>query len=168
MDPMEDRFLSFVLRDLLALLAGLFLMLLHGTVEQGIPAAFVPQSAAPWELSKLVFWPLALCAAAGRFGRQHVPVSRDLPALVLAPLTMALLCRAAQALGSGGRPCVAIWMAVLAAALAFGPDGRRLRYVWAALAVVLAGAYVLLALQATLWRPFLLPGMAAAVLFLAD
>ena len=59
-------------------------------------------------------------------------------------------------------------MAVLAAALAFGPDGRRLSYAWTALAVVLAGAYVLLALQPSLWRPFLLPGLAASVLFLAD
>lgn len=168
MNVMKDRFLSFALRDLMALLTGLFLMLLHGAVEQGILAAFVPQSTAPWELSKLVFWPLALCAVAGRFGGDRVPISRDLPALVLAPLGMALLCRVAQALGSGGRPCVAIWAAVLTAALAFGPDGRRLRYAWAALAVVLAGAYVLLALQPTLWRPFLLPGIAAAVLFLAD
>lgn len=63
---MKDSFSSFVLRDLIALLSGLMLMLLHGTVEQGILTALVPQSAAPWELSKLVFWPLVICAAAGR------------------------------------------------------------------------------------------------------
>lgn len=121
---MKDSFSSFVLRDLIALLSGLMLMLLHGTVEQGILTALVPQSAAPWELSKLVFWPLAICAAAGRLSRAHIPISRVLPSLVLAPLGMLILCRGALALGYGGRPYAAIWMAVLAAALAFGPDGR--------------------------------------------
>mgnify|MGYP006866737329 FL=1 len=165
---MKDSFSSFVLRDLIALLSGLMLMLLHGTVEQGILTALVPQSAAPWELSKLVFWPLVICAAAGRVSRAHIPISRVLPSLVLAPLGMIILCRGALTLGYGGWPYATIWMAVLAAALAFGPDGRRLSYAWTALAVVLAGAYVLLALQPSLWRPFLLPGLAASVLFLAD
>ena len=141
---MKDSFSSFVLRNLIALLSGLMLMLLHGTVEQGILTALVPQSAAPWELSKLVFWPLAICAAAGRLSRAHIPISQVLPSLVLAPLGMLILCRGALALGYGGRPYAAIWMAVLAA------------------------AYVLLALQPSLWRPFLLPGLAASVLFLAD
>lgn len=127
---MKDSFSSFVLRDLIALLSGLMLMLLHGTVEQGILTALVPQSAAPWELSKLVFWPLAICAAAGRLSRAHIPISRVLPSLVLAPLGMLILCRGALALGYGGRPYAAIWMAVLAAALAFGPDGRRLSNAW--------------------------------------
>ncbi|MEI3305753.1 MAG: hypothetical protein V8R40_06805 [Dysosmobacter sp.] len=79
-DIVKDSFSSFVLRDLIALLSGLMLMLLHGTVEQGILTALVPQSAAPWEL--------AICAAAGRLSRAHIPISRVLPSLVLAPLGM--------------------------------------------------------------------------------
>lgn len=165
---MKDSFSSFVLRDLIALLSGLMLMLLHGTVQQGILTALGA----------------AVCCAMGAFQTCILAVG-DLcggwtgepcaypnfpgsPSLVLAPLGMIILCRGALTLGYGGRPYAAIWMAVLAAALAFGPDGRRLSYAWTALAVVLAGAYVLLALQPSLWRPFLLPGLAASVLFLAD
>ncbi|CDC71350.1 MULTISPECIES: hypothetical protein [environmental samples] len=164
---MKDHFASFAARYLTALLTGLLLMMLHGTVQHGVLTAVVPQSDTPWELSKIVFWPLAICAA-GRLRHGFRAVSRDLPALVLAPPAAALLCRGIQMLGGDGRSFLAVWAAVLAAALAYGPDGGRLFYVWSALAVILAGAYVLLTLQPLLWQPLLLPGIASAVLFLAD
>lgn len=77
---MKNQFNRFVLRFLFAVLAGLVLLLLHGPVQGGPFAAFVPQHPSAWELSKLAFWPMLLsCLATGRLAKEHIPLARTCP-----------------------------------------------------------------------------------------
>lgn len=142
---MRDTIDRVALRYLAAVLLGLVLLLLHGVVRSGPAAVLVPQRADPWELSKLVFWPmLGACFATCRLGRTPSPPVRDLPAAVLAALGAAAVNGAVLAAGGSGRLCLAVWAAALAAGLAFGPDGTRRPRVWTALCGALAAGYVLL------------------------
>ena len=91
---MRDPCDRFALRYLAAVVCGLALLLFHGAADSGLPAAFVPQCASPWELSKLAFWPgLAAWVMTSRLGGARRPLLRDLPAAVLAPLTAAAALR---------------------------------------------------------------------------
>lgn len=155
---MKDTIDRVALRYLAAVLLGLVLLLLHHAVRGGPAAVLVPQRASPWELSKLVFWPmLGACVLTSRLGRAPGPLARDLPAAVLASLAAAAVNWAVLSAGGSGRLCLAVWAAALAAGLAFGPDGARRPRTWTALSAVLAAAYLLLTFFVPPWGPFLAP-----------
>ena len=155
---MRDPIDRVALRYLAAVLLGLVMLLLHDTVRGGPAAVLVPQRASPWELSKLVFWPmLGGCLLTCRLGRAPGPPVRDLPAAVAAALAAAAVNWAVLAAGGSGRLCLAVWAAALAAGLAFGPDGTRRPRLWTALCAALGAAYVLLTVFAPAWGPFLDP-----------
>lgn len=135
---MRDPFNRFALRYLAAVVCGLALLLLHSTAQSGLPAAFVPQCPSPWELSKLAFWPL-------------------LAAWVLTPLAMTAACWGLAAAGGNGAASLAVWAVLLAAGTAFCPDGRKHPGLWAALALLLAGLYMLLTFTPPGWGPFVNP-----------
>lgn len=155
---MRDPFNRFALRYLAAVVCGLALLLLHSTAQSGLPAAFVPQCPSPWELSKLAFWPLlAAWVLTGRLGRERRTLLQDLPAVVLTPLAMTAACwglaaargkRRGEPGGLGG-----------AAGGRHGllPDGRKHLGLWAALALLLAGLYMLLTFTPPGWGPFVNP-----------
>lgn len=153
---MRDSIDRIALRYLAAVLLGLALLLLHNVVRGGLTAVLVPQRASPWELSKLVFWPmLGACLLTCRLGRAPGPLVRDLPAVVAASLAAAAVNWAVLSAGGSGRLCLAVWAAALAAGLAFGPDGTRRPRLWTALWGVLAAGYGLLTFFAPPWGLFL-------------
>lgn len=153
---MRDTIDRIALRYLAAVLLGLLLLLLHGAVQGGPAAVLVPQRASPWELSKLVFWPmLGAGLATCRLGRAPRSPVRDLPAAVLAPLTAAAVNWAVRSAGGSGRLCLAVWGLALAAGVAFGPDGTRWPRLWTALCAALGAAYVVLTFLAPPWGLFL-------------
>ena len=155
---MRDPCDRFALRYLAAVVCGLALLLFHGAADSGLPAAFVPQCASPWELSKLAFWPgLAAWVMTSRLGGARRPLLRDLPAAVLAPLTAAAADWALLAAGGRSTMGLAVWAAVLAASMAFCPDGEKHPVLWTALALALAGLYMLLTFTPPAWEPFLAP-----------
>ena len=155
---MGDPFNRFALRYLGAVVCGLALLLLHSTAQSGLPAAFVPQCPSPWELSKLAFWPLlAAWVLTGRLGRERRTLLQDLPAAVLTPLAMTAACWGLAAAGGNGAASLAVWAVLLAAGTAFCPDGRKHPGLWAALALLLAGLYMLLTFTPPGWGPFVNP-----------
>ena len=155
---MRDPFNRFALRYLAAVVCGLALLLLHSTAQSGLPAAFVPQCPSPWELSKLAFWPLlAAWVLTGRLGRERRTLLQDLPAAVLTPLAMTAACWGLAAAGGNGAASLAVWAVLLAAGTAFCPDGRKHPGLWAALALLLAGLYMLLTFTPPGWGPFVNP-----------
>lgn len=142
---MRDTVDRVALRYLTAVLLGLVLLLLHGVVQSGPLTVLVPQRASPWELSKLVFWPmLGACLMTCRLGRAPAPLTRDLPAAVLAALGAAAVNWVVLAAGGSGRVFLAVWGLALAAGLAFGPDGTRRPRIWLGLCGMLAAGYILL------------------------
>ena len=154
----RDPFNRFALRYLAAVVCGLALLLLHSTAQSGLPAAFVPQCPSPWELSKLAFWPLlAAWVLTGRLGRERRTLLQDLPAAVLTPLAMTAACWGLAAAGGNGAASLAVWAVLLAAGTAFCPDGRKHPGLWAALALLLAGLYMLLTFTPPGWGPFVNP-----------
>ena len=90
-------------------------------------------------------------------GGARRPLLRDLPAAVLAPLTAAAADWALLAAGGRGTMGLAVWAAVLAASMAFCPDGEKHPVLWTALALALAGLYMLLTFTPPAWGPFLAP-----------
>ena len=155
---MRDSIDRVALRYLAAVLLGLVMLLLHNVVRGGPAAVLVPQRASPWELSKLVFWPmLGACFLTCRLGRAPGPLTRDLPSAALAALGAAAVNWAVLAAVGSGRLCLAVWAAALAAGLAFGPDGTRRPRLWITLCGLLAAAYVLLTFLPPSWGLFLDP-----------
>ena len=141
---MRDPFNRFALRYLAAVVCGLALLLLHSTAQSGLPAAFVPQCPSPWVLT-------------GRLGRERRTLLQDLPAAVLTPLAMTAACWGLAAAGGNGAASLAVWAVLLAAGTAFCPDGRKHPGLWAALALLLAGLYMLLTFTPPGWGPFVNP-----------
>ena len=156
---MKHPFGSFAVRYLTALLLGLLLLLLHGPVQGGPFAVFVPQIPSPWELSKLIFWPMLVAGAVYRRGEGGC----RLPGTVLTSLAMVLVSWGVQALSGAGLPCLAVWVVLAAAGTAFAPDCERHRCAFAVLAAVLSGAYLLLTFWPLPWGPFADPRGAAAL-----
>lgn len=143
---MRDTVDRVALRYLTAVLLGLVLLLLHGVVQSGPLTVLVPQRASPWELSKMVFWPmLGACLMTCRLGRAPAPLTRG-PAG-----------GGAGGSGSRGGELGRCWRPAAAAAcswqygawlwragLAFGPDGTRRPRIWLGLCGMLAAGYILL------------------------
>lgn len=160
---MKHPFNRFAVRYLAAVLLGILALLLHGAVRGGPLAVLVPQAPSPWELSKLAFWPmLGSFALAGWLGRGCCPLRRDLPAVVLTPAVMTLLCWAVFALQWKGSTCLAVWTALLAVGCA-APVRTEKAAFWAVLAAALAGFYILLTYLPFYWGPFLDPRDVAAM-----
>jgi hypothetical protein len=113
---MRDTIDRVALRYLAAVLLGLVLLLLHELVRGGPAAVLVPQRASPWELSKLVFWPvlgaglLTLPPGAGRRDRWSGTCGGGAGSLGAAALNGVIL-----AAGGSGRLCLAVWAGALAA-----------------------------------------------------
>ena len=155
---MRDSIDRVALRYLAAVVLGLAMLLLHGVVSGGPAAVLVPQRASPWELSKLVYWPLlGACLVTCRLGRTPGPLIRDLPAAVLASLGAAAVNWAVLSAGGSGRLCLAVWGLALTAGLAFGPDGTRRPRLCLLLCLALGAAYVLLTFFCPAWGLFLDP-----------
>lgn len=161
---MKNDFAHFTIRFLAALLGGLFLLLLRSAAGDPVSAVLTPRSAAPWELSKLVFWPMALAISLPLPG-EGGPVRR-VPWLSAAPLAAVALLWAAQPLERGPGVCLLIWVSLCAAALALAQRGalsRGDRSVWLVLAAALAVLYALFTLLPPMTGPFLDPADAAAM-----
>ena len=152
---MGDPFNRFALRYPAAVICGLALLLCSGAVRGGPLAVLAPQCPSPWELGKLGFWPvLAAWGLTGRLGRERRPLVRDLPAAVLVPLGMTSACWALPASGGAG---LGVWAGLLAAGMAFCPDGGRHPRLWRGLALLLAGLYTVLTFSPPGWGPFVDP-----------
>jgi hypothetical protein len=84
---MKEQFDRFALRLISVLLTGLLMMTLRG---RGVLAMFTPQYASPWELGKLVYWPmLAVFSLTARWsGGWRQTLRAAVPAIVLAPLAL--------------------------------------------------------------------------------
>ena len=85
---MKNAFTHFSIRFLAALLAGLFLLLLRSAMQDPVCAVLTPRNAGPWELSKLVYWPLLLAMALPLPGEGGI--SARLPWVTAAPVTAVL------------------------------------------------------------------------------
>ena len=155
---MRDQCNRLALRYLAAVVCGLSLLLFRNAADSGLPAVFVPQRASPWEISKLAFWPsLVAWALTGRLGGGHRPFPRDLPAAVVSSIATAAAAWALLSAGGDSSGSLAVWAAVLAAAMAFCPGGEKHPVLWTALALLLAGLYMLLTFTPPAWGPFLAP-----------
>ena len=160
---MKHPFNRFAVRYLASVLLGLLALMLHGSVQGGILAVVVPQAPSPWELSKLVFWPLLVVSLLSGWKREN-GLGRQLPMLVIAPVVMTLLCWALLSLGGSGPLCLVVWMCVTAAALAVGVPEKLGRWpVWPVLVLALVGFYILLTYLPLYWGPFLDPRDVAAM-----
>lgn len=158
---MKQPFNQFALRFLTVILSGLFLLLLHGVISTGPLAVFIPRCASAWELSKLAFWPLLLtCLLSSRWGKERLSPS----ILVLTSLFLLLADWAVLAMGGSGGICLALWVAALAVALAFGVEnGGGQRRLWLLATLILGMAYLVLTYVAPAWGPFLCSGDVAAM-----
>ena len=81
----------------------------------------------------------------------------ELPAAVRRPLARIAACWGLAAAGGNGAASLAVWAELLAAGTAFCPDVRKLPGLRAALALLLAGLYMLLTFTPPGWGPFVNP-----------
>lgn len=164
---MRQPFNCFAVRFLTAVLLGLLLIALHGRVSGGFFTIFVPRFASPWELGKLIYWPLL--GAGLLTGRTKVArwrPGREVPCLVLAPMALFLLYWCLSLLDLSSGIYVLVWMLVLAAGLLtalLGSAETRPSAVWTVLAVTLGAVYVIFSFMPPMWGPFLDPTDVAAL-----
>ena len=161
---MKNAFTHFSIRFLAALLAGLFLLLLRSAMQDPVCAVLTPRNAGPWELSKLVYWPLLLAMALPLPGEGGI--SARLPWVTAAPVTAVLALWALAALELGPGACAAVWVALCAAALGLAQRGvlaKGDRSVWLVLAAAMGVLYVVFTLLPPMAGPFLDPADAAAM-----
>ena len=120
---MKEQFDRFALRLISVLLTGLLIMTLRG---RGVLAMFTPQYASPWELGKLVYWPmLAVFSLTARWSggwRQTLRVAA--PAIVLAPLALSGCCWAVQPLRPAAAVLILLWVVAAAIGTALADQGR--------------------------------------------
>lgn len=153
---MKNGFAHFSIRFLTAVLAGLFLLLLRAAAHNPVFALLTPQFASPWELGKLLYWPLLLAAAIPL--RQGGKFSERLPWLTLAPLAAVLVFWALSALRPGPGVYLLVWIVLSAAALALAQRGilsKGNRDLWLVLTVALGILYIVLTFLPPGLGPFL-------------
>ena len=153
---MKNGFVHFSIRFLTAVLAGLFLLLLRAAVQNPVFALLTPQFASPWELGKLLYWPLLLAAAIPL--RKGGKFSERLPWLTLAPLAAVLVFWALSALRPGPGAYLLAWIVLCAAALALAQRGvlsKGNRDLWMVLAIALGILYIVLTFLPPALGPFL-------------
>jgi hypothetical protein len=161
---MKNHFAYFSIRFLAVLLAGLFLLLLRASAQNPVSALLTPQFASPWELSKLVFWPLLLAASIPL--RDGGKFSSRLPWLTVAPVTAVLIFWVLSALEPGPGVYLLTWIVLSAAALALVQRGILAegdRSVWMVLAVAMGILYIVLTFLPPMIGPFLDPSDVAAM-----
>lgn len=164
---MKQSFNRFAIRFLTAVLLGLLLIALHSRVSGGFFSVFVPRFSSPWELSKLVYWPLL--GAVLFTGKTKAAVwepGREVPCLVLAPVTLFLLSWVLSRLNLGSGVFILLWVAVLGGSLLvalLGGSGKKCASVWFVLMAALGAAYVLFTFLPPMWGPFLDPTDVAAM-----
>lgn len=154
---MKQSFNHFAIRFLSAILLGLLLVALHSRISGGFFTMFVPKFASPWELSKLVYWPML---GAVLFTRQAKKPGREVPCLVLTPLALFLLCWCLSLLNLSSGVYVLLWILLMAAGMLLGTMGKaggKLSPVWLVLAVALGMLYVIFSFLPPNWGPFLDP-----------
>lgn len=126
---MKDRFDRFVLRFLAVLLVGLLLMTLRG---RGILAVFTPQYASPWELGKLLYWPMlaAFSLTSGWSGGWKRTICGAAPAMVLTPLTLQVCFWVVQLLRPAAIVLILFWIIAAAVGTALADQGRTHSALW--------------------------------------
>ena len=161
---MKNHFVHFSIRFLVVLLAGLFLLLLRAATQSPVFAVLMPQFASPWELSKLMYWPLLLAAAIPL--RDGGKFSSRLPWLTVAPITAVLLFWALSALKPGPGPYLVAWVVLAAIALMLAQRGvlaKGDRSVWMVLVAAMGILYIVLTFLPPMIGPFLDPTDGAAM-----
>lgn len=160
---MKDHFNRFAMRFICVLGLGLAALLLHGT--GGAASVFAPRYAAPWELSKLAYWPilitmLATCRFSG--GLKNTLLS-SAPALTLAPLALMAALWCTSPLEPAAGICLLAWVVAAAVGVAAADQERLRGSYWLVLAAALAAAYVVFSFFPPAFGPFLDPSDAAAM-----
>ena len=160
---MKQSFNHFAIRFLSAILLGLLLVALHSRISGGFFTMFVPKFASPWELSKLVYWPML---GAVLFTRQAKKPGREVPCLVLTPLALFLLCWCLSLLNLSSGVYVLLWVLIMAGgilAATMGNAEEKLSSFWLVLVVALGMLYVIFSYMPPHWGPFLDPTDVAAM-----
>lgn len=164
---MKNRFEYFAIRLLTVLLLGILLLLLRAMTHNPISAVLTPQNISPWELSKLVFWPLLAAAAV------TMPLSGGkkrlggmLPWLVIAPAAAVLVFWALSAVSRSPGPYLLVWFVLSALAVFLAQRGVPAAgedAVWLMLLAAMTLLYVVLTFLPAAIGPFLDPTDVAAM-----
>lgn len=157
------NFNRFAIRFLAVILIGLLLLLLHGCGFAG--NIFTPKYASPWELSKLVYWPLlasALLTSHLSGGMKKTMENAAMP-LVVTPMVLFLVFWAILKLQPAGGIYLLLWVvgSVIGAALA--DQERKNQSVWLVLAVAMGVLYIIFTFLPPEIGPFLDPTDVAAM-----
>lgn len=164
---MKNHFASFTVRFLAILILGIFLLLLRAVAHDPVTAWFIPQFASPWELSKLVYWPLLLAALlpTEKSGLQK-RVAATLPWLVITPMAALAIYWGLSAIRPGPGAYLLVWIILSAAALLLSQRGALSagdRSIWLVLAAALGILYIVLTFLPPMAGPFLDPSDVAAM-----
>jgi len=164
---MKQSFNHFAIQFLSAILLGLLLVALHSRILGGFFAIFVPKFASPWELSKLIYWPMLGSVLFTQQAKTSAwEPGRAAACLVLTPMALFLLCWCLSLLNLSSGVYVLLWILVMASgmlAATMGDADRKLSPVWLVLAVALGMLYVIFSYMPPQWGPFLDPTDVAAM-----
>lgn len=165
---MKNRFAVFSIRFLAILLLGIFLLLLHAVAHNPICAVFTPRCASPWELSKLVYWPMLVAFAipTNDGGGKKKESASWLPWQVIGPGAAVAIFWVFSAFRPGAGVYLLTWIIVSAVALTlalYGVLASTDRSVWMVLIVALGIAYIILTFLPPMVGPFLDPTDVAAL-----
>jgi len=164
---MKRSFNHFAIQFLSAILLGLLLVALHSRISGGFFTIFVPKFASPWELSKLVYWPMlgsvlfTWQAKTASWGSGRAAVC-----LVLSPVALFLLCWCLSLLNLSSGVYVLLWVLIMAGgilAATMGNAEEKLSSFWLVLVVALGMLYVIFSYMPPHWGPFLDPTDVAAM-----
>jgi len=111
---MKQSFNHFAIQFLSAILLGLLLVALHSRILGGFFAIFVPKFASPWELSKLIYWPMLGSVLFTRQAKTSAwEPGRAAACLVLTPMALFLLCWCLSLLNLSSGVYVLLWILVI-------------------------------------------------------
>ena len=160
---MKNSFERFAIRFPAAAALGLALIALRGWSPAQI---FTPLYASPWEMGKLIYWPMlaSLTLLAGLTGGVRKTLLRAAPALTLAPLALFLSCWAVSQMRPSGGVYLLIWVVLTALGLAFCERKTgRASGIFAVLAAAVGLAYILFTFLPPPLPPFLDPADVTAM-----
>lgn len=159
---MKERFDRFVLRFIMVLLFGLLLMTLRG---RGVLAVFTPRYASPWELGKLVYWPMlaAFSLTAQWSGGWKRTLRAASPAIVLTSLALQGCCRAVQPLHPAAAVLILLWVIAAAIGTALADQGKNHAAVWLPFLLAEGVLFAVFTLWVPQFGPFLDPKDVAAM-----
>jgi len=161
----KDCFNRFSVRFLAVLVLGLALLLLHGISAGPLAGVFAPRCAAPWELSKLAYWPMlaAMALTGGLSGGVGRTLRRAAPWLALTPAALFLTFWLVSRLRPAGGVYLLLWVVAAAVETALAEREERASRIWIPAAIALGALYVILAFFPPAFGPFLDPASAAAM-----